>query len=119
MNHRVREINEEWIRPVLADKVHCLGRVTLRERRLIRRIFDDVFAAHQRYRVTNRFGPRLFFSHAFAEYTVLRKASVLNVDRHVVAVRNAEIGIEALPCRQEWLAMAKVPLADADRRITL
>ena len=119
VNHRMGQVDEERIGLVFANELRCFGRVALRQRRLIGRIFNNLVAAHQWYLVTNRFGPRLLFGHPLAKHAVLREASVLRVDCHVIAVGNAEVRVETLLRRQERLAMAEVPLADADRGVAL
>ena len=86
---------------------------------LIGRILDDLFAAHQRHVFLIGFGPGFLFRHPLAKHAVLGEPRVLRVDRHVVAVGDAEVRIEALLRRQERLAMAEVPLADADRGVAL
>ena len=114
----MRQIKKKRPVLVLGDEAHRFFRVALRQRGLVRRVFDDFFAAHQRHPIAFvLLGPDSFAGHALSQGDVRGQLGVRGVEPHVVAVRDAEVIIEALAGRQERLKMAKMPLADAGGRV--
>jgi len=89
--HGVRQVKEERLVLVRLNVADGLLRVALREVVAIHGRFDDIFIAHER-----QLGPNV-------GHFVLR---------HVIAVRNAEVGVETLARGQELRLVPQMPFAD-------
>ena len=87
---------------ICSDELDGFLRVSLCQHRLIGRIFYNIFASHQRHRISDTSLTGLGFGHAFTKQTISGKVCVKGIDGHVIAVGNAKINVESMLCWEKW-----------------
>ena len=118
VRHGVGKVDEEGLFLVLFDEGDGFLGVALGQGVLVGRIFDDLGIAHQRHQVFLHPVLDVLQGDSFPQHDVVGQGLGW-VERHVIAVGNAEVGVEPLAGRQKLLEVPEVPLPDAGGRIAL
>jgi hypothetical protein len=93
VRHAVGQVEKERIRPLLADKVQGLGRISFYQLRLVGVNLQRICIAHQ------------------------AEVAVALVRQHIVAVRQAKKLVEAMLLGHGFREVAQVPFADHRRGV--
>lgn len=118
VRHGVRKIEEKRLGGMGFDEVDGALRVAASDGALIDRKLDDFFVFVERRAPLRERGFGIIPQRVHAIGPTLRSALVVGMV-HVVRVRDAEVGVEALSSRQNFGMVAEVPLADAGRGVAL
>lgn len=118
VRHGVGKVDEEGFLLILLDEGNGFLGVALGQGVLVGGVFDDFSVAHQRNEVFLHPALDVLQSDPFSQDDVVGQG-LSWVEGHVVAVGNAEVGVEPLAGRQKLLEVPEVPLPDAGGRIAL
>ena len=118
VRHGVWQIDEEGVLLVLPDEGNGFLGVTLGEGVLVGRVFDDLGIAHEGYEVFLHPVLDVLQGDPFPQNNVIGQG-LSRIEGHVVAIRNTEVGVEALASGQEFLKVPEVPFPDTGCGVAL